>query len=212
VKITYLLSSVLFFGASTTANGQFTSLAPNFCDSFSKSATASCESFKDLFNHHDREIIPMLPIESSDVTYACFDETEDRFLLMFFVLPQTSSSSFTQDEYRSGIRYSDHHHVDLEWHRPLGSEDYTYPEGWWIPLEGKSTRKYAAPDGTVATADASEISVHHSFLNKSGDTTDYKLEMRRSTRRFIETWQPSTGRLIEQTGKCAEFSKFGVNK
>jgi hypothetical protein len=39
-----------------------------------------------------------------------------------------------------------------------------------------------------ATVDPTEVTAAYSFHNKSGGITDYKLTIRRSTRRFVETW------------------------
>jgi hypothetical protein len=186
-----------------------TKLSSDFCSRFTAGAASSCASFKDLFDDRDKELLSAMGTKRGDSTVICFDEGEDRFIELSMSISVSGKSSLAYDEYRKGRRESNHRSTELKWYAPLGEQDHTYPEGWWMPPDDNLHRRY---DGdhistleTVATVDDSEISAKYSFPNRHDTITDYELTIRRSTKRFIESYQVGKGSPIEQTGHCALF-------
>ena len=200
--------------ASTVCGAQMASLKPDYCSAFSPRSRNACESFEELVDHNDRQIAALMPIKGVGLTYVCFDQTEDRFLLLSLRLPQSGIGSLSQDEYRNGMRASNHHSVNLEWHSPLGREDHTYPDGWWMPPEAQATGAYTddariSIGKTVATVDPSEISLEYSYRNSKRTVTHYTFYVRRSTARFEETFDAGTPVVSE--GHCAVFGETKDN-
>ncbi len=211
MKRLFLLFGVLLSGLGVVGKCQTLTLAPSFCSSYLGDAAKSCGSFKELFDNDDSELLAMLRSGTSHTSYVCFDETEDRLLVVSFSLPSVGGGSLAYDEYRKGRRESNHRRTDLQWYPPLGREDHTFPAGWWMPPQGELAGKYVgthvAVQETVATIDAAEISVTYSFLIKSGGMTHYELAIRRSTQRFTETFESVKGGPIEEVGHCALFGQ-----
>jgi hypothetical protein len=107
---------------------QLKKLSVSPCSAYPVGATHSCQSFLELLDRHDRQLLPLLNSGSLGTTYVCFDETQDRFLVVAAFLPQGKMGFVSHDEYRNGMRESNYRHNSLQWYPPLGKEDHTYPE------------------------------------------------------------------------------------
>ena len=191
------------------------SLPDNFCSEF-PAASSACKSFKELADHEDSEILSILRHECrrggghGGATYICFRDGQDKFLAVAFNMPDqrtkaeedrfTGKSSLCLDEYDNGIPGSQQHSW-VEWMRtPVNGLEGT------TPITGKLyVGDHVAPGEIVATVDPTEITVSRSFANKSGSQTDYKFAIRRSTKRWVETYKTDT-RTYTETGHCAAFN------
>ncbi len=206
---------LLLLHADALGQTAATGISQDFCSGFAVSAANSCASFKELLENRDKELLSAIGTERGDSTLVCFDEREDRFIELSINLSVSGKSSIAYDEYRKGRRESNHHSTELKWYAPLGERDHTYPEGWWMPPTDSLHRKYdgdhISTGETVATVDASEISFKYSFSNRRGTITDYELTIRRSTNRFIESYQVGNASPIEETGHCALFERVTLN-
>jgi hypothetical protein len=199
-----LLLTVVAFGQHAPV-----SLGADFCSDF-PSAKPACGSFKELVDHRDNEILAILsqrcriegnglgPGASGGDAYACFVENEDRFMVIGFRMPASREEVrgagrgiLCFDEYKKGMPGDYQRHTELV-NDPLA------------PPEDKPTAMSPTMGETNATVDPSGITVSYSFPNGNGGKTDYKLVIRRSTKRFVETYEADKNTYTE-TGHCAEF-------
>lgn len=182
----------------------------DMCLSFTPEASRSCHSFTELLSHQDRQLLSLLESGSKGTSLVCFAEGVDRFLVVVAFLPPGKIGFLAHDEYRNGMRESNHRQVSLQWHAPAGSSDHTYPEGWWMPPDGVYEHLYegdhVAPLKTVGTVDPAEISLAYSINGQHGGTTDYKLYIRRSTNRFVEEYDGADGS-PRATGHCLQWQR-----
>ena len=202
-----LLFTIVAFGQHAPV-----SLSANFCSDF-QSAKPACGSFKELVDHRDNEILAILSQRcrvdgvglgreaSEGGAYACFVEDEDRFLVVGFSMPAsreevrngviTGRGVLCFDEYKKGMPGGHQQYAELV-NDPL------------VPPEDKPAAISPPKGDTEATVDASGIFMSYSFHNGNGGKTDYKLEIRRSTQRFVETYEADKSTYTE-TGHCAVF-------
>jgi hypothetical protein len=126
--------------------------------------------------------------------------------------------SVEMNEYRDGL------HTDSEidygkWSRPARSQnnpsddDRAFFEGAyaWLAAQ-KGIDKNSAdigddPEHAHITVGDSIIYVHYSFENNNSGTTNYALEIQRSTGRFKEVFTPSSGESFEKAGTCLVFKR-----
>jgi hypothetical protein len=77
-----------------------------------------------------------------------------------------------------------------------------------IGTVGQSNYKELAggrTDGSLVINDT-ELALSYKFPNKEGSTTAYSMQLLKSTKRFVETFEPSKGTIpITVTGYCSEF-------
>jgi hypothetical protein len=217
MKASALLFTVLTLSCYTFGQSQPIVLPHDFCSDFS-AATLSCKSFKELVDHGDKEILDILRQQCRagggrrGATYVCFKEGADKFLVVSFNMPEewekttlghlTGESMLCSDEYENGSP-GDQRFSSLDW---LRLDKYHDPSDANTPVTGKlfDDKLHVTPGETAATVGLSAISVRYSFTNKSGSLTDYKLLIRRSTRRFVETYD-ADNKTYTETGHCAVF-------
>jgi hypothetical protein len=109
-------------------------------------------------------------------------------------------SSLCLDEYENGIPGGYQYFSFLEW---LKLNEGDSPSDGHTPSDENTldTQGHVLPLKTEATVSPTQVTVAYSFHNKSDGITDYKLTIRRSTRRFIETWDAG-GDTTTETGHC----------
>jgi hypothetical protein len=195
------------------------SLGPKFCTDF-PSAKAACESFKELVERRDKELLAILSQRCrmnsfgsgrgarQGSAYACFIEGEDRFLTVGFSMPASKEEVpsgvvtgdkglLCLDEYKQGMPGDTQRSTELE-NDPLApAED---KPAAMSPVTGKEL----GLSDVRAAVDSSAIWVSYSFLNGNGGKTDYQLKIRRSTKRFVETYEGDK-KTYTETGHCAVF-------
>ena len=165
--------------------------------------TKACTSFKQLIEAEDKDILDGL---SSPTSYVCFRPNEDAFIIFHVDAPnpygwrqsadgvvqtQEGKSSATLTEYRNGVLYT--FRGDLQyWHRSgSGSEEFFHSE----TTEGLSK-------GLDITIRDVQIYVAYPFESQNGGTTEYSLAIRRSTGRFIETFESKNVPTTNHSGAC----------
>jgi hypothetical protein len=100
-----------------------------------------------------------------------------------------------------------------KWSRPAKPAEAESPsfEGAYSWLETRNLKngdKFAEEDDPKhghISIDPSRIYVHYSYENGNNGLTDYTLRIQRSTRRFIETFNPTGGQSFEDSGTCMAF-------
>ena len=217
MKVLLSMCLILLSSSFPFEQRQAVALAPNFCSDY-PTARAACNSFKELVDHRDSEILDMLRQQcrigggKAGRTYACLKDGEDKFLIVAFNMPTewqktelgalTGRSTMCMDEYENGIPNGYQHHSVLEWTRADANRGASEA---MTPITKELYRgEHIARGETVATVDPGEITMSYSFANKAGGTTDYRLTVRRSTKRFVETWTTAENTETE-SGHCAGF-------
>lgn len=195
-------------------------LASDLCSDFAASASA-CKSFQELLEHKDRAVLHILVAgcglvgvgveRSRGTTYGCFADGYDRFLLLALDLPTDwrpndiggvdGLGGMCLEKYDKGIpeprRYS-----YLKWSASRKREESAALDGYGNTTEGLNTDTPPV-SGEVSPDD---ISLSYASRNKDGTRSNYKLAIRRSTNRFVETVQ-ADGRIYTQSGHCAVFER-----
>lgn len=180
-------------------------------------AVESCKSFNEMIQNRDDEILVAIKYPS----FVCFRPDEDEFFMFSDIEPsdlvykdvsktmsQATSIAFYY-RYKKGVQ-SDLRYIDGTWTK------ITYGPA---PIFSFQSRK----DGDASLSITnSEISLGYDYKNLAGSTTAYAIQVRRSTKRFVETFQfpdeptpaqkgkaPTTQHesktRAEFTGYCAEF-------
>jgi hypothetical protein len=202
-----LCSSLIFFmliaaqGQRKTAPKAQPQIAPktttlNCSDT---QTTRACNSFKQLLEAHDKDILASL---STPTSYVCFRPKEDAFLIFHLLgtlgpweklegAKEIKWSSQAFAEFRDGVLYYDLYAIGA-WNRMNPSD--TEPVF-------KSSNVISNDDATVYI-DAAEILVSYPFKNQNGGTTQYSLTIRRSTGRFIETFAIKNTPSSSNSGTC----------
>ncbi len=163
----------------------------------------ACNSFKQLFEAHDKDILDRL---SSPTTYVCFRPKEDVFLIFHVTEPtpndweraehsrETQKAAAVFAEFRNGVNYHD-----------------TFAPGVWIRMNSfdkdpffKFPDQYAH-DRESVFIDPAEITIDYPFDDQHGGTTQYSLVIRRSTGRFLETFAVKTTASSTNSGTCLMY-------
>jgi hypothetical protein len=177
-----------------------------------------CKSYNEMISKGDKDLASAL---KGDVhAFVCFRPGEDAFVLVSFSDP--AESAFTPDSPKAPPRaYGYLTYVRI---KSGVTDDVETPIGRWTrwPEVGPSAF-FSTPNNVNPTATISdtEIDYNHSYKNLAGTTTQYSLQIRRSTLRFTETYtfpepatpakskQPQTATHSENqsttTGYCTEF-------
>lgn len=172
------------------------------CASFASSP--GCKSYDEMLEGKDQDVLAVL---QGGNTLVCFNETADKFVLIYFAKPpeteyvKTANNMFPSTSgfvsyasFSQGLR--DTSHISFgKWRRILLETDFE-----------------SDPNSNVrASVDDAEIAFSYSFTNLSETKTNYSIQIRRSTLRFTENYQfPQTSKQkgqdrVTETGHCAEF-------
>jgi len=183
-----------------------------------------CKSFNEMLTNRDPDIVETIK-QPNYSTYVCFQPNDDAFTMLTFSLPtnnwkrtrecweaeekeiinspacnkeEQEFQSFVSSIYKHGI-YNDSYELPFTWVRSklLGTIGQSEYKDW----AGGRT------DGSLVINDT-ELELSYKFLNKEGSTTAYSMQLRKATKRFVETFEPSEGKsiiFITVTGDCSEF-------
>jgi len=182
------------------------------CSKFSLSP--GCKSFTELVDSKDKDILDRLVGDS----FVCFRPDEDVFLIASYLKPDESAylrtGKYTSEQ--TGIFFYNRFKEGL-------TDDYETAYGTWTKntVAGEDVRFSAKPPYS-ALIDAGEVSFSYQYKNMRGTNTSYLLQIRKSTKRFVETFdaddlpvsdknksatqKPAGASRYENTGYCAEFN------
>lgn len=199
----------LLLGTPTFSQGQGSpaSVAPADCKAV-ESASA-CKSFNEMLQSGDEHIKDALDNPRHE-SYVCFRSDDDIFFLVSFWKPdkdawlpsKKDSLALTQETKLLFIQYRDG--VDdasgiahFVWQKPSDDGDVT----------GASQGDASVNSGKVqADVGAAEISLSYSFTNSANSVTEDTIQIRRSTKRFVETFAAKGGKAqFRNTGHCVEY-------
>jgi hypothetical protein len=178
--------------------------------------TAGCASFNEMLEARDPGIIPALTGHSVK-SYVCFPEAEDRFILFTYRLPPQSSTLWKKDkQIPSFLTYANGSFIFRQFRNGV-SDQYRSGAVIWSKLEGDDANATAAAAtaaqskpgryDVAVSIDNSEVSFSYSFPNVQKTTTDYMLQIRRATRRMLETYSVNAkdNSQFSLNGYCAEY-------
>jgi hypothetical protein len=185
------------------------------CSDFGMSP--GCKSFNELVSKQDEDIISQVQTQA----FVCFVPNEDTFMMLSYQGPEpslfTEKTKFTETEdgvvfysrFKSGIQD--------EFKILPGTWTRTKSNVAWVSFE--SSKEVPAH----ASISSPELSFAYDYKNLRGTTTTYALQIRRSTKRFVQTFQfpnddspakntkspqpqnSASKMRTEDTGHCAEF-------
>jgi hypothetical protein len=226
-----------------------------------KTSTIACESFKQLVEANDKDVLDAIKGEKSatghHVAFVCLHPKADRFTILSFDEPLDSSFSKlhhdTQNDqlsarvfYLTGGRrisqdgiykwYSDYSDDKLYtfgtvtsltyqdgmiaalqsefgyWNKQFGSSGHTARfEGqfYWLAEYNKKNNDSLSKDDDAKEAhiaiDESMIEMFYDFTNAKDGTTHYRMQVQRSTGRFIQSFSTSGVDTDEESGTCKIF-------
>lgn len=171
-------------------------------------ASDACESFNELVAKNDKSILDSL--ESGHVAYVCFRTDADLFIIIsysipydfqFHKLPDTprvvrASGDIFYERYENGVA-GDFQTANGEWRKAPASPD----------LGLNFIQPIGNPRASVSEA---ELEFDHTFDNQMKTKSQYSIQIRRSTLRFVEKLSATdpakkTPVNATYTGYCAEF-------
>jgi hypothetical protein len=172
-------------------------------------ATTSCQSYNELVESNDKDVIGSLG--GLYDTYVCFSTDEDAFSMV-------SVSPPWEPGYRKTIKnpriLEQDGQVTLSRYKSGQTDEFKVAEGKWrrgVTLQSDifHTDNGADPGAFV---DDYTASFQYSYQNTQGRKLTYGISIRRSTKRFTETWdapaipeKKQDSIRIVSTGHCAEF-------
>lgn len=174
-------------------------------------APLACPSFNEMVDKKDSALLDQL----RDFAFVCFEDTEDTFIVISFRQP-SSAQSYKKDSIGLLVASG---RVGYFRYKNGVSDDVAFAHGSWIktgPDDSSQFLNYGVPHATNsedASIDDSEANFSYKFRNLSKLMTAYSIQVRRSTLRFVETYQweeinkdkKQIARRVENTGFCAEF-------
>jgi len=183
-----------------------------------------CKSFNEMLTNRDPNIVETIN-EPNYITYVCFQPSNDAFTMLTFSLP-TNKWMRTQECWEAIEEKSIHNaacNTEKQEYQIFVSSTYKhglYHDSFellftWMRSKsfgtvGQSEDKEWAggrTDGSLVINDT-ELILSYKFPNKEGSTTAYSMQLRKATKRFVETLEPSEGKgiiPITVTGYCSEF-------
>ena len=213
IRVGFFGLSFLILDGSALAQAQipFPSALPADCKAVE--SVSACKSFNEMLEKQDPDILKFVT-DKSRTTYACFETDRDAFIMVSFAKPMehawhldkqsnvwlTQRGNFTLNQYSNGVY--DRGRVALPMWTRFGSED-EHPTA-----ETAESKVPAGANARVAdvSIDEGEVTVSYSFENIQNTVTDYLLQIRRSTRRFVETYGVKGAKSqVNDTGYCAEY-------
>src|ERR1039458_5728551 len=141
-----------------------------------------CKSYNEMVEKNDKDILAILKGSS---TFVCFRQGEDTFVVL---------------SYRQPLPTLFHQGAASHVLETFGIVLYrTYTDGvvgFMLPISGRWTKAFTTDspvftsrkDEIQASVLDAEVSFSYPFKNRSGTTTRYDITIRRSTLRFVETY------------------------
>jgi len=220
------IALILFLGAASavgqdigTPSAKLPTLAPGYTvDCATVFAVISCRSYNEMIENKDEDLLGAVKTPS----LVCFRDDEDAFVVLAEIVPSPNlvyrETSKVVSE-TSGVVFYYRFKKGL-------NDDFRYVSGMWSKLNlgeapSISFESSKGSDTKVSISPA-ELSVSYQYKNLGGSITSYSIQVRRSTKRFVETFQfpdepaapeknkpavpkrPGNTRM-EYTGHCAEF-------
>jgi hypothetical protein len=194
-------------------------LVPGFTvDCAALNATDSCKSYNEMIEHHDEEIVA----EVKPPSFVCFRPDDDIFLTMS---PTSPPQFLSIKPGKPGAIDSIDGYVYYNTYKKGVADDSRFISGNWkrVPLSSDPFFASAKDNPTKAFVSSTELTVSFEYKNLRGSTTKYSLQIRRSTKRFVESYEfpdekpaatsknrvpataPAGNSRLEYTGYCAEF-------
>lgn len=199
---------ILAFAAMTLAQDTpALSANPLQVDCTKVESLSACASFNEMVYAKDKDLLSS--IQGGDHTFVCFRTSEDVFIVISLSSPydrgfakpapgKTASSQFGRVRYK---RYKD------------GISEYIrFAPGTWTRETGMPDTFETKPKAPVsAYMNDDELGVGFSYPNAVKTITDYSLTLRRSTLRFVETYEAKDAKPTKPDytssagGHCTEF-------
>jgi hypothetical protein len=164
-------------------------------------AITSCKTFKEMVEAKDQDVVT----EISRRSMVCFRPDEDVFAVVSLGIPSSFDAPQAGTQMAKGDvfyhLYSDGNHRESR-----------MVQGQWTKMASDRVEDasfHGKSGGTEISFTPSSLSVSYSFQNMSGDTTDYVMEVRVSTLRFVQNWtytlEGNRKGSMTKTGKCMRF-------
>jgi hypothetical protein len=132
----------------------------------------SCDSFKDLLDHGDSEILAYLHPKNSERVVACFStEGENKFFVTEYSPPPIKRGSFSIVTFENGVRSDS----DLAYIRWMSDELAVIEPVLTIDVL----------DGSITNA---EFEYYREFTNVKGGKTKHSIAIRWSTGKYVEKY------------------------
>jgi hypothetical protein len=147
---------------------------------------------------------------TNGTAFVCFRENEDAFIIVSFEQPK--DTDFQKDPKTGAITFPGLASI-RRFSKGLSDESKLL-FGTWAKAYPTSDPTFVSTSKTSDNEvfiDRSELSISYSFTNLGKTKTNYSLQIRRSTLRFLETWQfPGNEKEKADTrtsgsGHCAAF-------
>jgi hypothetical protein len=146
------------------------------------------------------------------MSYVCFRKDEDTFIMLNYA-PVTDSSFIKVDQYISESSSIAFYNLYAEGQ----SDDTTMIAGKWTKSTGSPPMFTGSGEKGAAKViiDDAQVLFTNEFTNLTKSTTQYTLQVRRSTLRFVETLEvvpPATAKdkshkQFTRSGHCAAFKE-----
>lgn len=144
-----------------------------------ESEGVSCASFEEMLAHDDPGVVDYA-YERSDTTrtFACFGETGNSFFLFGYTQPKyVKSGHFRKETFEDGQ-----------------STQFAVGRITWISdefgdIKSLAQGKSGAKPNSLGTIDNASLAYHENFTNRMGTMTNYSLDVRWSTSRFLERYE-----------------------
>ncbi|HTA22397.1 MAG TPA: hypothetical protein VK763_02605 [Terriglobales bacterium] len=172
-------------------------------------ATTSCHSYNELVESNDKDVIGSLG--GLYDTYVCFSTDDDTFSMV-------SVSPYWEPAYHKAIKspriLEQDGQVTFSGYKNGQTDEFKVAEGKWRRAATLQNDIFRTDDGAepAAFVDDYTVSFQYSYQNTQGRKLTYAISIRRSTKRFTETWdapaipeKKQESIRIVSTGHCAEF-------
>ena len=203
---------ILLFSLAAFAQDQTPALPPKDftvqCSTFPTSLQA-CRSYNEMVTAKDADILGTMSHASS---YVCFRSNEDVFLIFSIADPYTLKFKKQPNGFLQASGW-----IVFKSYKGGQIDELQIGTGTWeTPAEQSSPFFNTVPkDDPNVYINDSQISLNHEFKNLGGGTTNYSLQIRRSTLRATESMQweippkdpksPPNRGTVDYDGRCVAF-------
>lgn len=193
---------------------QYSQPKPVDCSKFSDSLPG-CKSFNEMLGSNDKDVVSS--VGGIYQAYVCFRADEDVFTIISYLPP--SNEQFRKATF--GVEMQATAYLS-RYEAGLSKDEEVFDGKWYKSAHEPAAQAHFTGNGLFASRDQqpkiyvneSEISVSTSWQNLGGTRTTYHLQVRRSTKRFLETFEwpkpptakdKSTEQMTRQ-GYCEEYN------
>jgi len=167
--------------------------------------SAGCASYNEMIQKKDKGLLSAV----SNHAFVCFRKGEDAFVTVSYHDPLPAF--FSKDAEKGilkqigTIRYATYKNGVQEIELPIS--------GFWTKAFPEDAPVFTPRESEIqATVNDGEVSYSYPYPNLGGTTTHYMIRIRRSTLRFVETYEAhrndkksTTTDQMTNTGYCVEF-------